>query len=79
MCAIDEMLNDVPFNAYYGYELHMANTNKSLYDQVIGVLSYEFPTIGDIQSKLQSGSFGSLLYSMDIDSGEYKEIKFKSD
>ncbi len=77
-CSIDELLG----NGYEDagtFKLQLAKTGLSMDVAMKGIVNYEFPQIGDFQSKLRSGAYKSVNVSFDMDKGEYLEIAYKPD
>lgn len=62
-----------------GFETSLANRSKNMDEAMKGIIECEFQRIGDFQTKLRSGAFGSMNVSYDPDTGEYKEYYFHND
>jgi len=72
----DELLKGA-FNSWDGFENKIAKRSANVEETMKGIVDYEFPQIGDYQSKLRSGAFASKGIVMDLDRGEYLEQDLK--
>jgi hypothetical protein len=75
---IDELLKN-GYEDVGEFKLQLAKIGGSMEQKMKGIINYEFPQIGDFQSKLRSGAFESVNVSFDMDKGEYVEVKYKPD
>lgn len=72
-CTVDELL-DGAFETHEDFEQKLANINQSMDESMKSIVDFDFQTCGDIQTKMRSGAFHSILVSFDLDTGEYKEV-----
>lgn len=63
----------------YYYRLGKIGDETSFEDKQKSILSYSFVKLGDIFEKLRMGSYSNTQIVFDIDTGEYKEIKYTDD
>ena len=74
---VDKLITGEMYGQWDEYAMQMGRIDRDMESQMNGVLDYEFPEIGDFQSKLQSGAFSSKSISLDLDSGLYTELTYK--
>jgi hypothetical protein len=67
------------FKNHSGYGNKFANTSRSMEDMRKNIIDFNFQTMGDIQSKMKSGSLHSKIVSFDMDTGQYKEFEHRAE
>lgn len=77
--ASGDDLKNGAFKTWDGFQMQIANRSLTLEQSRKGVIDYEFPQMGNFQSKLQSGAYKSVHVSFDMDKGEYKEVFYIPD
>jgi hypothetical protein len=75
--SISNMLAGKAGNDAGTYVKSLQNTNLSMNQTMNSIISYEFKTLGDFQSKLRAGAFSNTLITMDIDKGVYSQYKYE--
>lgn len=58
------------------FSTQLANRSQTLEESMKNIVDIEFTQIGDFQTKLRSGAFGSRNISFDMDTGEYKQFDY---
>jgi len=74
--TIDDILAGKVGANHNNYKTILANRNIPMEESMKGIVETLFTQIGDFQTKLRSGAFGSRNISFDMDTGEYKEYTY---
>ena len=74
-CSVDELL-DGAFDTHEDYQVQLMNRSQPMDEVKKCIIDYDFNQMGDIQTKMKSGAFHSLVVSFDMDTGEYKEYVY---
>ena len=74
--SIKDVLGGKSGTEHKDYKTRLANKSLGMNELMKSIVQVEFKQIGDFQTKLRSGAFGSKNISFDMDSGEYKEYKY---
>ena len=74
--AVDDLLEGNEYTNHSKFKLNVNKKSLPMKEAMLSIISYEFPHLGDFQSKLRSGAFKSKLISFDIDTGNYKEYTY---
>lgn len=77
--SISNMLAGKSGNDAGVFVKRLQNNSLSMNDTMNSIISYEFKTLGDFQSKLRSGAFANTMIMVDIDKGVYTETKHEDD
>jgi len=77
-CPVDDLLKGEQYTSHDEFRLQTAQKGLSMEESVKCIIDYEFPQIGDFQSKLRSGAYKSKHVSFDIDTGEYREYVYEA-
>jgi hypothetical protein len=77
-CSSDDLLKG-SYETWSDYKVQVSKRSLSMDESMKGIIDYEFPQIGNFQSKLRSGAFKSVYLVFDMDKGEYKEIEYEAD
>ena len=76
---VDSVLSGKSGQEHKDFKTQLVNQSLSVEELMKSVVQSDFPQIGDYQTKLRSGAFGSKLVSYDMDTGLYKEYKYYND
>jgi hypothetical protein len=76
---IDSIMEGSVGNQHTGFKTLLANRDRSISENMKMIVGYDFTQIGDFQTKLRSGAFGSKNISFDMDKGIYKEYNYYND
>ena len=71
--SIKDVLGGKAGEQHSDYKTRLVNKSLGMDDLMKSIVQIEFKQIGDFQTKLRSGAFGSKNISFDMDTGEYKE------
>ena len=74
--SIQDILDGKSGQNHTNFETKLANQQLSMDEAMNSIVQVEFKQIGDFQTKLRSGAFGSRNISFDMDTGEYKEYTY---
>ena len=74
--SIKDILAGKSGQQHSGYKTRLVNKSIPMRELMKSIVQVEFKQIGDFQTKLRSGAFGSKNISFDMDSGEYKEYTY---
>ncbi len=74
--SIKDVLEGKAGEQHSDYKTRLVNKSLGMDELMKSIVQIEFKQIGDFQTKLRSGAFGSKLVSFDADTGEYKEYYF---
>lgn len=74
--TIDDILSGRVGTRHEGFKTRLANIGSPTDESMKDIVQVEFQQIGDYQTKLRSGAFGSINISFDMDTGLYKEYKY---
>jgi hypothetical protein len=77
-CPVDDLLEGA-YEEWEDYENTLANRSHSMDRLMKNIMTFEFPSLGNFQQKLRSGSIASKQYSFDMDTGEFSAIEYKAD
>lgn len=74
--SVKDILDGKAGESHEDFQTLLANRSASMEESMRGIIQFEFPQIGDFQTKMRSGAFGSKHISFDPDTGVYKEYDF---
>ena len=77
-CSSEDLLKG-SYETWSDYKVQLSKRSLSMDESMKGIIDYEFPQIGNFQSKLRSGAYKSTYIVFDLDKGEYKEIEYEAD
>lgn len=75
--SISNMLSGKAGNNAGTYTKRLQNQNLTMTQTMESIISYEFKTLGDFQTKLRAGAFSNTLITLDIDKGIYSQDKYE--
>ena len=75
---MDDLL-DGAFEEWDDFENTLANRAHSMDRLMKNIMSFDFPSLGNFQQKLRSGTISSKQYSFDIDTGLFSAVEYKAD
>ena len=79
-CGMDDLINEEPYDIHEDYQTRIANrSDADLQEEMKGIISYEFPKVGDYFEKLRSGAFKSNLISFNMDTGILTNFLYEAD
>ena len=61
------------------YKRDLANNTVDMETAMKGIIDYSFPRLGDQQGKARSGGYRNINVSLDMDTGEYKEVTYEDE
>ena len=74
--SISDILSGKVGTNHTEFETKLANQSLDMDEAMKSIVQVEFRQLGDFQTKLRSGAFGSKLVSFDADTGTYKELDY---
>ena len=74
--SIKDVLAGKAGEEHKDFKTQLANKSLPMDDAMKCIVQTEFKQIGDFQTKLRSGAFGSRNVSYDMDTGDYKEYSY---
>jgi hypothetical protein len=77
--SIDQLLKGEGGEKHEGYKKQLNNRSLDMETTMKTIPDYEFPRIGDTQSKMRSGCFRNVNVTLDMDKGEYVEYTYEDD
>ncbi len=76
--SIDKLLEGSQFKEHEEYKYQTSQKSLPMEQACRGIIDYNFPQLGDFQSKLRHGTFKTKHISFDWNSGEYREYIFEA-
>ena len=73
---VDKIMKGDYGEKHEGYASRLANQGQDMETLMKDIVQSDFKQIGDFQTKLRSGAFGSKNISFDMDKGLYKEYEY---
>ena len=77
-CPVDDLW-DGAFEEWDDFENTLANRSHSMDKLMKNIMTFDFPSLGNFQQKLRSGTISSKQYSFDIDTGLFSAVEYKAD
>ena len=74
--TVDNVNSGQSGKRHTGFNRKLVNVGLGMEDLMKTIVNVQFNQIGDFQTKLRSGAFGSKNVSFDMDSGDYKEYYY---
>ena len=78
-CSVNDILEGAVGEEHPEFYAQLQNKGASMEKVMDGIISYEFPMIGDLQSRMRAGAFKNVVISFDMDKGLYKEFTYEDD
>ena len=77
--SINQILDGEIGETHKDYIKQLQNRSLSMEDAMKGIIDYEFPRLGDQQTKMRSGGYRNKVITFDLDKGHYDESENKSE
>ena len=74
-CSVSELMEGA-YDTHEDFQNRLANRGVPMDEAQKMIVDFNFKQCGDIQTKMRSGAFHSILVSFDLDTGMYKEYVY---
>ena len=77
--TVNELLEGAVGEEHPEYYVQLQSKGLPMEKAMSGIITLDFPMIGDLQSRMRSGAFNNVVVSFDMDKGLYKEYTYEDE